>query len=201
MADLEQLLTEARQRGLLGPAPIADQIAHALALLAGIGPDEAVLDLGSGGGLPGLAAAAVGRPGRLVLLDAQHRRAEWLRHAVSVLLAGDDHVEVVEGRAEDLARVDGLRGGFDVVVARSFGPPPVVAECARGFLRDGGRLIVSEPPEATAERWPAAGLAALGLLLERRESTPIRRVLIRAVGDPPDGVPRRSGLPAKRPLF
>ena len=70
-------------------------------------------------------------------------------------------VTVRVGRAEDLAHEADLRGGFDVVVSRSFGPPAATVECGVGFLRPGGRLLISEPPANRS--WPAGPLAEIGL--------------------------------------
>ncbi|MGH9005022.1 MAG: RsmG family class I SAM-dependent methyltransferase, partial [Acidimicrobiia bacterium] len=119
-----------------------------------------VLDLGSGGGVPGLVLAHELPALRIVLVDAAVRRCRFLREAIAdVGLTGQ--VEVVEERAETAARHPTLRGAFDVVVARSFGAPALTAECAVGFLRLGGSLVVSEPPEASG-RWPPEALDELG---------------------------------------
>ena len=100
---------------------------------------------------------------RGVLLDAGQRRGEFLREGVERLDLGD-RVEVGAGRAEVLAREPSLRAAFDLVVARSFGAPAVTAECAVGFLRAGGALVVTEPPASSGstDRWPVEGLARLG---------------------------------------
>src|SRR5262249_59495264 len=82
----------------------------------------------------------------------------------------DDRATVLEGRAEALGRRSELRGAYDVVVARGFAPPAVTAECGAPFLRTGGLLVVSEPPDPTARdgRWPDDGLALCGLARDRR---------------------------------
>ena len=115
---------------------------------------------------------------------------------------------MAEGRAEELGHDPEPAGhGFDVVVARAFGAPAVVAECGAPFLVLGGRLIVSEPPDGGGERWREAAapdrLAELGLMAEER----IRSAggfgfqVLRATGPCPGKYPRRTGIPAKRPLF
>ena len=94
-----------------------------------------------------------------------------------------------------------MRAAFDLVVARSFGPPAVVAECAAPFLRVGGRLAVSEPPTGE-DRWPPAPLAELGLeATERRDVGGAHVQLLRQTAPCPDRYPRRTGVPTKRPLF
>ena len=70
---------------------------------------------------------------------------------------------ILGAAAEDAGRDAEWRGGFDLVTARSFGAPAVVAECGAPFLRVGGRLVVSEPPSDGPTRWPVEGLAAVGL--------------------------------------
>jgi hypothetical protein len=160
--DVASVLEEAARLSLLGPAPVAAAIAHARRFVVALGPERRVLDLGSGGGLPGLVLAACRPDLELVLLDGRGQRADFLRRAVGRLGWGD-RVEVVHARAEEAGRAPVWRGRMDAVVARSFGPPSTTAECGAPFLRTGGRLIVSEPPEAAPDRWPASGLALLGL--------------------------------------
>lgn len=202
---LLDLLEEARGLGLLGPGPVARQYEHALDLARGIGEHTGrLLDLGSGGGVPGLVLFDRWPDAHGVLLDAQRRRCEFLDRAVDAL-GLSDRVSVVCGRAERLARDPELRGGFDLVVARSFGPPPATAECAVGFLQPAGELVVTEPPESDAAtiRWDPVGLAELGY----GSVTPFRMgeagaVRILRSPDPVDDRwPRRDGVPTKRPLW
>jgi 16S rRNA (guanine527-N7)-methyltransferase len=107
--------------------------------------------------------------------------------------------EVVEGRAEDLARGD-LAGTFELVTARSFAPPAPTAECAARFLAIGGTLIVSEPPGAPP-RWDDAGLESLGLRKGASVRVDATYQVITKVAETPTLYPRRTGIPAKRPLF
>ena len=92
---------------------------------------------------------------------------------------------------------------MDLVTARGFGPPAVTAECAAPFLVLGGQLLVSEPPESDPDsRWPAAGLALLGMNLDQVTSpTPAHYAVIDQGERCPDRYPRRVGIPVKRPLF
>ena len=163
------------------------------------------MDLGSGGGIPGLVLAHRWPERNAVLLDSNDRRTRFLAQVVEEQGWGH-RVRVVTERAELAARIEGLRGAFALVVARSFGPPPVTAECAAPFLRPGGTLIVSEPPTAGSveddtSRWPAQALAAVGLepLGVWRDSFGYR--LLRQKVPCPERFPRRVGIPAKRPLY
>jgi 16S rRNA (guanine527-N7)-methyltransferase len=195
-------LERSRALGLLGPGPVSDHVAHAVAMADAVGGSpHRFLDLGSGGGVPGLVLAELWPDAEAVLLDAGVRRAEVLREAVSMAGLGG-RVTVAEGRAEVLGRDPELRQTFDLVVARSFAPPPVTAECASPFLSVQGRLVVSEPPEGSAGRWPPDSLAQLALADAGLHSRAGRhfRVLVR-VGELSDRYPRRTGVPDKRPLW
>ncbi len=182
---------------------IEDHISHSLAMGAALmAQPSTVLDLGAGGGVPGLVLARLAWPGaHWCLLEANARRVSFLDEAIRTLgLCG--RVSAVLARAEEAARDQVLRYQFDVVVARSFGPPAVTAECAAPFLTYGGRAVISEPPDADLDRrWPQPGLAALNLVVERAQVTPIHAVTLRALDLCPDRYPRRVGIPAKRPLF
>jgi 16S rRNA (guanine527-N7)-methyltransferase len=188
------LLEAAQARGFLGPGPVHDHVEHALQL-ANVLPDSGlVVDLGSGGGLPGLPLIAA-RPGlQWVLVEANQRRARWLRQAVRAL---DADATVREERAELTGRSE-LRGRAAAVMARSFGPPAVTAECGAPLLGPGAMLWVAEPPAASPDRWPGEGLALLGL--ERRMAHGSWQGLSAATPCP-DRYPRHVGIPAKRPLF
>lgn len=160
-----------------------------------------VADLGSGGGVPAL-PLALAFPGWVwVLVEASVRRAAFLRDAVGALGLGP-LVRVVEDRAEVVGRSVEYRGRFDMVVARSFGPPAVVAECGAPLLRVGGVMVISEPPGGSPGRWLAAGLVALGLDPEATVSGGRWAYqVVRQVSLCPERFPRRVGVPVKRPLF
>ena len=176
---------------------------HGRALLAGLPERGRVLDLGSGGGLPGLVLATYQPELEMVLLETRQRACRFLREAVTALDL--TKVAVVEARAEDAARRPDLRELFDAVVSRSFGPPAVTAECAVGFLRPGGRLLVSEPPgnegRDTGDRWPHSGLEELGLSPPVAGGGPGASFVSMEKTRPDDRWPRRVGVPAKRPLW
>jgi 16S rRNA (guanine527-N7)-methyltransferase len=169
-------------------------------LVEGDGPRRAA-DLGSGGGVPGLPLALQFPACRWVLVEASVRRAAFLREAAGQLGIGD-RVSILEDRAEVAGRHPAYRAAFDLVVARSFGPPAVLAECAAPLLRVGGRLVVSEPPGGAPERWPAEALGRLAMTagVSVRSGGATFQVL-RQTAQCPDRYPRRVGVPAKRPLF
>jgi 16S rRNA (guanine527-N7)-methyltransferase len=178
---------------------LADSLAAAgLPLLAG---ERSVVDLGSGGGFPGI-ALAIARPGLAVtLVESEKRKAEWLRRAS----AGLPNVRVVADRSESLATAE--RERFAVATARALGPLPVVLELAAPLLAPGGTLLAWRGQRA-AEEEARGVMAAAALGLEPGAVHPVRpfpgaaRHLHEYVktGPTPARYPRRPGRAAKRPL-
>ena len=201
-------LERAAELGFLGRMPVVEQIDHALGFVVAVEsalgrPPATVADLGTGGGVPGLVLHPCWPESRVVLLDGNQRRTEFLTAQIdfSDALA---RVEVVRGRVEELARDDRFRRQFEVVTARSFGSPAVTVECGAPLLGAGGVMVVSEPPgPADERRWPEEGLAQVGLSRVSRVRLDGRfgyQVLVKS-GETPDRYPRRVGIPTKRPLF
>ena len=146
-----------------------------------------IVDVGSGGGAPGIPLAAA-LPGREVtLLEANRRRAEFLESVAAEF----PNVRVVWGRAEEqeLER-------FGVAVARALAPPPVAAEWCLPLVGVGGAAILWVGPSAdlvaaerAAEQLGAVAAAGRSGLLVLRKVVPT-----------PPGFPRRPGIARKRPL-
>src|SRR6202020_2159337 len=118
---------ESRARGFLGPQAIEPQIAHAQGFALcwealRSAPPSLFLDLGSGGGLLGLVLLERWRC-PAVFLDSMVKRSKFLEE----VLAWPDSppADVITARAEDTARWPECDGVFDLVTARSFGPPAV----------------------------------------------------------------------------
>lgn len=198
---LEERLRVAQDLGFLGATPVAEQILHSRAFVSLVPPGARFVDLGSGGGVPGLVVACRRSDLTGVLLDATERRASFLDRAVRELRI-DDRIEVALGRAESYGRDPGFRHSFDAVLARSFGRPAVSAECAAPLLQVGGVLLVSEPPDPSPTRWPPAALAELGLARGRlvREAGATIQVL-EQLSPCPEHWPRATGKPQRSPLW
>ena len=166
----------------------------------------AILDLGTGAGLPGL-PMKIARPHLgLTLLDATAKKTSFLRELLTELALPD--VRVLTGRAEELARDPQHRQAYDVVVARAVAPLATLLELALPFLKVGGALAA--PKGSGAQREVSEAQRALGLLggvlvSAARLDIPASRqrqtlILVGKTAPTPEKYPRRAGLPHKRPL-
>ena len=189
------VLERARTVGFLGPGPLRVHLDHARAYGTQLPPDtRRLIDLGSGGGLPGVPLLADRPEVEGVLLDAAAKRTAFLVWATVELGLGD-RVEVITDRAEVAAHRSDLRATFDAVVCRGFGPPAITIECACGYLRLGGRLLISEPPER--REWDTNGLATVGLA---HVGTVDGVAAFERVGDVPASTPRSQKRMTRTPL-
>ncbi len=165
-----------------------------------------ILDVGSGGGIPGVPLAIVLPRAPVTLLEATQKKCRFLEHAIAVLDL--TNTSVACGRAEDLAHQPALRETFDVVVVRAVARLPTLVELCLPFLRVGGRLIAMKKVGIDAEIDTANSVAAL---VGGRPLTPVV-VRIPNLGEDrllvtfekseqtPRQYPRRAGLPGKSPL-
>ncbi|HVD01114.1 MAG TPA: 16S rRNA (guanine(527)-N(7))-methyltransferase RsmG [Candidatus Dormibacteraeota bacterium] len=163
-----------------------------------------VIDVGSGGGLPGL-PLKIARPElRLTLLEANRRKAAFLVQAAARL--GLDGVEVVAERAETAGHDPRYREAFDFALARAVAAMPVLAELCLPLVAVGGRLLAMKTA-ATAEAAAAEaairrlGGELLGVGAAASEARSLGEVVVVAkVAPTPTEFPRRPGLPGRRPL-
>ena len=164
-----------------------------------------VIDVGSGGGLPGLSLRIAWPQIEMTLLEASAKKAAFLE----ILLADLSLplCEVAVGRAEDVGRDSRYRETYHLAVARAVAPLRVLLELALPFVEVNGYLAALKGSRAAAEI-DAAGpaLAELQASVEDVRSLPksagvsMSVVVIRKKAATPDRFPRRAGIPAKRPL-
>jgi 16S rRNA (guanine527-N7)-methyltransferase len=160
--ELHAALTDSQRLGFLGAGrPVAAIVDHACGFVDALTDvSGTVIDLGSGGGVPGLVIARARPDLRLVLVDRRAARADHLLRLVGRLDLAD-RVEVLALDAATVAR--DRPGTADAVVARGFGSPAATLRAARPLMRDGALVVVSEPPRAEPVRWPTALLDGLEL--------------------------------------
>ena len=150
-----------------------------------------VVDVGSGGGSPGLALAAARPDLRFDLLESTRKKCDFLERWASEF----DNVSVVCARAEAHARGIG-RDAYGTAVSRALAPPPVAVEWCLPLLRQGGRAILFVGPSVDRD---AAARAAEQLAGEL-EAAPPGFLALRKTGPTPERFPRRPGVARKRPL-
>ncbi|MBA3348352.1 MAG: class I SAM-dependent methyltransferase [Actinobacteria bacterium] len=177
-------LTALKDRAEARHVLLADALAG-LELVRGF--DGPIVDVGSGGGTPGIPLAAL-LPDRLVtLLEAERRKAEFLERWTPEL----PNLAVVWGRAESQAPAT-----FGVAVAKALAPPPVAAEWCLPLVAVGGAVVLWVGPSADLE----AVASVAGKLAAAIEDSPPGFVVLRKTGPTPPGFPRRPGVARKRPL-
>lgn len=146
-------------------------------------PASPLLDIGSGPGVPGLVLKLARPAWRVSLVEANRRRANFLRHVIRAL--GLEGIGVHAARAESLTREPDLQGGFQTVTLRAVAAPAEAAGLARPFLAATGHAVISlgpgmrpTPPGGTVREVP----------LPARMGLPVRRrfLIIRATEIAPD---------------
>ncbi len=127
-------------------AIVQDLFIDSLLFLALLPPRPlALVDIGAGAGIPGLPLRLADPEIAATLVEARRKRVSFLLAAQRELDLGN--VAVKEGRADVLLEQEpDLAGAFDVVVARSVGPPEALLPLARKYLKAGGLFVVSGPP-------------------------------------------------------
>jgi 16S rRNA (guanine527-N7)-methyltransferase len=197
------LLLDANRRvNLTGAADAAALVPHlldSLTLVPLIAPGRTLVDIGSGGGFPGI-PLAIATGVRVTLIEPIAKKAAFLRTALEACgLEG----EALAERAEVAAREPRYREAFDLATARAVSRAPTVAELAMPFLRIGGRALLQRGALDERERQAVEDAAPVlgGVVLEERALAGERRVLIleKRVASS-ERFPRRNGVPEKRPL-
>jgi 16S rRNA (guanine527-N7)-methyltransferase len=164
------------------------------------------IDVGSGGGLPGVPLAIAFPELQMTLLESVGKKAAFLGEVVAEL--GLTQVTVCAARSEEAARDADRRDTHDLVVARALAPLPVALELCLPFARPGGVVILPRGSDLAAQLADGE-TAAMALAARLRPpialdlpALPPGRSLVVAdkLGPTPDRFPRRPGMAAKRPL-
>lgn len=167
-----------------------------------------LVDVGSGGGMPGLPLhLAVGFP-RICLLESTGKKAEFLRH-VAFRLASEE-VEIVNHRAEEIGQRPGYRTSFEAATVRAVAPLAVISEYCLPLLSPQGVMVAMKGGVDSREyREGVKAASMLGGELEETIQVPFapgmeskerNLVVIRKVRPTPERYPRNVGVPRKSPL-
>ncbi len=153
-----EVLEESQRLGFLGGRDVSEVIDHARAFVRALsGIDGVVVDLGSGGGVPGLVIAHDRPDLELFLVDRRAKRTDFLDRVVR-RLRWNDRVSVL---CVDASALGSHVPAVDALVARGFGPPMETLAIGASAVRHGGRIVISEPP--SGDRWVDEAIAGLGV--------------------------------------
>lgn len=146
-----------------------------------------IVDVGSGGGAPGIPLAAACPDRQVTLLEANGRKCAFLRQIAREF----PNVDVVQGRAEEQKTER-----YGLAVAKALAAPPVAAEWCLPLVAVGGAVVLLVGPSADAE--------AVSRVSERLGGGPAEQppglLVLHKVAPTPPGFPRRPGVAKKRPL-
>lgn len=175
--------------------------------LDGVAEGGRVIDVGSGGGLPGV-PLAIARPDlRFTLLEATGKKARCIESFVAALDLS--HVTVVNDRAEAVGHQRGHRGAYDVSVCRAVGPMREIVEYMLPLVVEGGRALALKATQAQAELDEAGdAITTLGggevevydAYATPREGDPLVVIVITKERPTPRTYPRSPGLARHSPL-
>jgi len=165
---------------------------------------ESIIDVGTGGGFPGIPLAIISPDKYFVLADSLNKRLKVINTLTDEL--GIDNAETVHGRAEELAKNKHYRESFDLCISRAVANLAVLAEYCLPFIKKGGYLLAYKGPDAEEELERAAkAIKVLGGKFNRIESVELdgydhNIVVIEKIKDTPAKYPRKAGTPAKEPI-
>lgn len=165
-----------------------------------------IIDVGTGGGFPGVPLAVVSPEKQFILMDSLKKRLNIIDELTSSI--GIRNVSTVHARAEELARNKEHREQYDLCVSRAVANLATLSEYCLPFIRQGGYLLAYKGPDAEEEIAQAKkAIFLLGGQLERIESAPLNRygldhriLFIKKVRNTPAKYPRKAGTPSKDPL-
>ena len=167
---------------------------------------ETVIDVGTGGGFPGIPLAVYAPEKQFTLLDSLNKRLKIIDELAGEL--GIKNITLVHGRAEDAARAKEHREKYDFCVSRAVSNLATLSEYCLPFIKVGGYLLAYKGPGAEEEVKEAAKALKIlgGSLVDIRETSmeeyglDHRILVIKKVRNTPKAYPRKAGTPLKEPL-
>ena len=168
--------------------------------------DALVLDLGTGGGFPGIPLKIVYPEVQMILADSVKKRLGFVDKVITEL--GLEEAKTVHGRAEELGVLPDYREKFALCVSRAVAHISVLSEYCLPFVKKGGCFVAYKTDSIEEEiRGAKRGISILGGKIEKiahftLPNSDIHRslVLIRKIKPTPKKYPRRPGVPKKEPM-
>lgn len=167
---------------------------------------EKIIDVGTGAGFPGIPIKIAYPHLKITLLDSLNKRIKFLREVISILEL--ENIEVIHGRAEDIARKEEYREKYDICVSRAVANLSTLSEYCLPFVKVGGSFISYKAEKADEEIKKAENaISILGGIVEKTEKfqlsgTEIGRMLVKIKKEKntKKKYPRKAGTPSKEPL-
>ena len=165
-----------------------------------------IIDVGTGGGFPGVPLAIAAPDKEFILMDSLNKRLKIIDELCGQI--GINNVTTVHARAEELAKNKAHREQYDLCVSRAVANMATLAEYCLPFIRVGGCLMAYKGPDAEKEVEEARkALYLLGGQVEEIREGNLKEfgidhkvVIIKKVKNTPSKFPRKAGTPAKEPL-
>ncbi len=169
-------------------------------------PGLTIVDIGTGAGFPGIPLKIVLPQIKLALIDSTAKKTTFIRHLVKKMKLLD--VNVITGRAEEVAHYPLYRQQFKLVVSRALAPMSTLVELTLPFCQVGGKFVAHKKGKIDEEIRGAAGaLDIMGGKITQVKKIGIEElgnerylVVVRKIRQTPDKYPRRSGMPSKKPI-
>ncbi len=171
------------------------------------GEELCIIDIGTGAGMPGVPLNILFPDIKLVLIEATLKKVSFLHNIKEKL--GLKNIEIVTGRAEEIAHIDDFREKFDVALSRAVARLATLAELTLPFCTAGGTVITQKKGDIEEEiKQAGTAINILGGKLREVKRVELDElsderylVVIDKISATPGKYPRRPGVPAKRPII
>lgn len=167
---------------------------------------KSIIDIGTGGGFPGIPIKLVSENSRITLVDSLNKRVFFLYEVIKELHL--NNMEAVHSRAEDLGVNRVYREKYDICVSRAVASLSVLSEYCLPFVKPGGSFIAYKGKDIEKELQESTkAISELGGKLEEKVYVKIpfsdithSLLIIKKIGQTPTKYPRKAGKPAKQPI-
>lgn len=168
--------------------------------------NKKIIDIGTGGGFPGIPLKIINKDLEVVLLDSLKKRLKFLDIVIEDLKLQD--IFTIHGRAEELSRNEGHREEYDIAVSRAVASLDTLVEYSLPFVKVGGHFIAMKGSEIAEELNGAAnGIEVLGGKVIKKEKITLplsdiehSLIIIEKIKETPTKYPRGGGKPKSKPL-